>query len=118
MAEAGLFIGWSAAVRGREEKAVQVFGEALAYWASLEEDGKIEGSQVALLRPHGGDLGGFMLIRGTRDQIAAVQLEEEFNRINVRAAQIVEGFGVVPAFLDEGIGPQMQLFQEMVAQLS
>lgn len=118
MAEAGLFIGWSAAVRGREEKAIQVFGEAMAYWASLEEDGKIEGSQSAFLRPHGGDLGGFFLLRGTLDQIAAVQREEEFNRINVRAAQIVEGYGVVPAFLDEGIAPQMGLFQEMVAELT
>ena len=118
MAEAGLFIGWSAPVRGREEKAIQVFGEAMAYWASLEEDGKVEGSQAAILRPHGGDLGGFFLVRGTRDQIAAVQQEEEFNRINARAALVVEGFGVVPAFLDEGIAPQMQLFQEMVPQLT
>jgi hypothetical protein len=118
MAEAGLFIGWNAPVRGREEKAVQVFGEAMAYWASLEEDGKVEGSQAAFLRPHGGDLGGFMLIRGTPEQIAAVQQEEEFNRFNTRAGLVVEGFGVVPAFLDEGIPDQMQLYQEMVTQLT
>jgi hypothetical protein len=118
MAEAGVFIGWTAPVRGREEKAIQVFGEAMAYWASLEEDGKIEGSQAAFLRPHGGDLGGFMLLRGTSEQMNAVTQEEEFNRINVRAALVVEGYGVVPAFLDEGIGPQMQLYQEAVPQLT
>jgi hypothetical protein len=118
MAEAGLFIGWSAPVRGREEKAVQVFGEAMGYWASLEEDGKVEGSQVAFLRQHGGDLGGFMLIRGTREQIAAVQQEEEFDRIVTRAALVVDGFGAVPAILDEGVPEQMQLFQETVAQLT
>jgi hypothetical protein len=118
MAEAGLFIGWSAPVRGREEKAVQVFGEAMAYWASLEEDGKIEGSQGAFLRPHGGDLGGFILVRGTPEQIAAVEQEEEFDRINTRAGLVVEGFGVVPAILDEGIAAQMQIYQEMVAQLT
>jgi hypothetical protein len=118
MAEAGLFIGWNAPVRGREEKAVQVFGEAMAYWASLEEDGKVEGSQAAFLQPHGGDLGGFMLIRGTREQIAAVQQEEEFNRFTTRAGLVVDGFGVVPAFLDEAIGDQMQLYQEMVPQLT
>ena len=118
MAEAGLFIGWNAPVRGREEKAVQVFGEAMAYWASLEEDGKVEGSQAAFLRPHGGDLGGFMLIRGTREQIAALQQEEEFDRFNARAALVVEGYGAVPAILDEGLADQMQLYQEMVAQLT
>ena len=118
MAEAGLFIGWNLPVRGREEKAVQVFGEAMGYWASLEEDGKIEGHQVAFLRPHGGDLGGFFLLRGTPEQIAAVQQEEEFQRINLRAALVVDGYGVVPAFLDEGIPAQMQLYQEMVPQIT
>jgi hypothetical protein len=118
MAEAGLFVGWNIPVRGREEKAVQVFGEAMAYWASLEEDGKVEGSQAAFLRPHGGDLGGFMLIRGTEEQIAAVQQEEEFNRINTRASLVVDGFGVVPAVLDEGIAEQMQLYQETVPELT
>jgi hypothetical protein len=118
MAEAGLFIGWNLPVRGREEKAVQVFGETMAYWASLEEDGKIEGSQAAFLRPHGGDLGGFMLIRGTREQMAAVQQEEEFNRFITRAGLVVDGFGVVPVFLDDGVAEQMQLYQEMVPQLT
>jgi hypothetical protein len=118
MAEAGLFVGWTEAVRGRENQAVQVFGEAMAYWASLEEDGKIEGSQAAFLGPHGGDLGGFFLLRGTREQMNAVTLEEEFDRISLRASLVVDGFGVVPAFLDEGIAPQMQLFQEMVPQLT
>jgi hypothetical protein len=118
MAEAGLFIGWDAPARGREEKAVQVFGEAMAFWGSLQEDGKIEGTQVGFLQPHGGDLGGFILVRGTREQIAAVQQEEEFDRINTRAALVVDGFGVVPAYLDEAIPAQMQLFQEMVPQLT
>jgi hypothetical protein len=118
MAEAGLFIGWNIPVRGREEKAVQVFGEAMAYWASLEEDGKIEGYQAAFLRPHGGDLGGFMLIRGSAEQIAAVEQEEEFDRINTRASLVVDGFGVVPVIVDDGIPDQMQLYQEMVPQLT
>lgn len=118
MAEAGLFIGWSAAVRGREEKSLEVFGEAMGYWASLEEDGKIESSEVALLRPHGGDLGGFMLLRGSEAQIDAVQREEEFGRIVVRAAFVVEGFGVVPIVIGDGIGPQMALFQEQIPQLT
>jgi hypothetical protein len=118
MAEAGLFIGWNIPVRGREEKAVQVFGEVMGYWASLEEDGKIEGYQAVFLRPHGGDLGGFFLLRGTAEQMAAVEQEEEFDRTTTRASLVVDGFGVVPVVLDEGIAQQMQLYQEMVPQLS
>jgi hypothetical protein len=118
MAEAGLFIGWSAPARGREEKAVQVFGEAMAFWSSMQEDGKIEGTQVGFLQPHGGDLGGFILVRGTNEQIAAAQQEEEFERINTRASLTVDGFGVVPAILDDAIPVQMGLYTEMVSQLT
>jgi hypothetical protein len=118
MAEAGLFIGWSVAVRGREQKSLEVFGEAVGYWASLEEDGKIESSEVVLLRPHGGDLGGFMLLKGSEAQIDAVQREEEFGRIVARGNLVVESFGVVPAVLGDAIGPQMQLFQEQISQLT
>jgi hypothetical protein len=118
MAEAGLFIGWSAAIPGREQQSLQVFGEALAYWASLEEDGKIESSEVVLLAPHGGDLGGFMLLRGSQDQVAAVQQEEEFGRVTTRGNLVVSGFGVVQAVVGDGIGPQIELFQEQVAQLT
>ena len=118
MADAGLFIGWSGAVRGREQQSLQVFGEAVAYWASQEEDGKIESSEAVLLGPHGGDLGGFMLLRGTAEQMSAIQFEEEFHRIVVRANLIVEGFGIVPAVLGDGVGPQMQLFQEQLAELT
>lgn len=118
MADAGLFIGWSAAVRGRETKSLEVFAEAVGYWASLEEDGKIEGSEVVLLQPHGGDLGGFMLIKGSEAQIDALHRDEEFGRIMVRANLVVEGFGVVPAVLGDDIGPQMALFQEQISQLT
>ena len=31
MADAGLFIGWGAPVRGREAKSLEVFSEALAW---------------------------------------------------------------------------------------
>jgi hypothetical protein len=34
MAEAGLFIGWGEPVTGREAKGLEVFAEALNYWAT------------------------------------------------------------------------------------
>ena len=36
MADAGLFIGWGAPVRGREAKGLEVFTEALAYYGRLQ----------------------------------------------------------------------------------
>jgi hypothetical protein len=70
MAEAGLFIGWGQVVRGREGRALEVFNDTIAYYGQLQGDGRIERFDVSLLEPHGGDLAGFALLRGTEDQIS------------------------------------------------
>jgi hypothetical protein len=66
MADAGLLIGWGDLVRGREAKGLEVFNETLAYFGRLQQDGEIESFDTAILEPHGGDLGGFILLRGAR----------------------------------------------------
>ena len=54
MADAGLFIGYGLPVRGRERQAVKVFGEALEYYARLQQQGEIESFETVFLNPHGG----------------------------------------------------------------
>jgi hypothetical protein len=61
MAGEALFIGWGSVVRGREKQALQVFQESMEYYAKLQQDGRIEGFDVWLLSPHGGDLNGFVI---------------------------------------------------------
>ena len=41
MADAGLFIGWGQVVRGREERALDVFNETLELYGQLQSDGRI-----------------------------------------------------------------------------
>ena len=88
MAEAGLFIGWGQAVRGREAKGLQVLNEGVEFWTDQQESGAIESFEVVLLAPHGGDLAGFVLVRGSQEQIAAVRANADFQRISTRAEMI------------------------------
>ena len=118
MAEAGLFIGWGAPVRGREAKGLEVFNESIEYWGRLQEAGRIESFEVALLFPHGGDLDGFALLRGSHDQLNEVGGDEEFLRLTTRAGLIVERLGVVRAALGDGLGQQIGIYQEAVAELT
>lgn len=118
MADAGLFIGWGAPVRGREERGLDVFGEALALQASLQEQGAIESFEVVLLSPHGGGLAGFVLARGSRDQIAAVRQREDVMRLNTRASLIVEEFGVIDAFVNEGVAQQVEVYREAISDVA
>ena len=117
-ADAGLFIGWGDVVPGREARSLEVFNETVAYYGRLQGEGRIQSFEISLLQPHGGDLAGFVLLRGTEDQIDAVQHEEEFQRNLTRASFIVNNLGVVPAALGEGIGRQLALFEAEVAALA
>ena len=68
MTDRALFVGFGTPVRGREERAIEVFGEFVGMFGRMESDGRIEGMDVALLDPHGGDLGGFFMVHGSEAQ--------------------------------------------------
>jgi hypothetical protein len=118
MAEMGLFTGWSWPVRGREAKSLEVFNEAVAYWGRQQEEGRIESFEVVLLQPHGGDLAGFLLARGSREAFDAIRGDDEFQRLLSRANQIVDGLGVVEAALGDTLGQQIELFQQAIDELT
>lgn len=105
-----LFIGWGQVVRGREKQALQVFQESMEYWGRLQQEGLIDRFDVTLLAPHGGDLNGFAVLYGDRQRLGEIRFSDEFERLLVRAASIIDGAGAVPAYTGEALGPQIQLF--------
>jgi hypothetical protein len=118
MADDALFIGWGEVVRGRETKAVDVFNETIQYYGQLQQDGKIEGFEAYFLAPHGGDLGGFVLLHGERAQLDEIVRSEEFERLQTRSAMIVDGTGTVPAVTGEALARGMGHFQEAAQDLA
>jgi hypothetical protein len=118
MADAGLFVGWGAPVRGREAKGLEVFTEALAYYGRLQQEGVIEGFETALLEPHGGDLHGFILLRGSEEKLAQLRVDDEFVRLSIRASLIVEGLGVTGVTLGDGLGQAIGTYQEAISELA
>ena len=118
MADAGLFIGWGAPVRGRAAKGLGVFSEALAYYGRLQQEGVIEGFETAILEPHGGDLQGFVLVRGSEERLAQLRVDEEFVRLSTRAGLIVEGLGVIGAALGDGLEEAIGTYQQAISELT
>ena len=117
MADRALFVGWGEPVRGREERSVDVFNEWVGMLGRMQSEGRIEGMDVTLLDPHGGDLGGFFMIHGSAEQCAALANDEAFRRAVVDATMIVEKFGVVPAVTGEGVSGEMEIYSEAVAKV-
>lgn len=118
MADSGIFVGFGFAVRGREQQAIKVFNEAFEYYARLQQDGEIESFEPVLLEPHGGELGGFFLLRGDEDKLARIRSSEEFERLTLRAQLIVENIGIVSAFLGERLMSQMAVFSQQIEELT
>lgn len=115
MADAGLFIGWGEVVRGRETEALEVFNETLVYYGRLQEEGVIENFEPVFLEPHGGDLNGFILLRGDAEKLASLRVSEEFTQIATRATLVVDGFGIVGADLAGRLQSQMEYYTEQIA---
>jgi hypothetical protein len=115
MADAGLFIGWGEVVRGREDRALDVFNETIELYGQMQSDGRIESFEVVLLDPHGGELQGFVLLRGSEDQIDALRRDDDFLRLMTRASLLVDDLGLVRASLGEGLARQIAIYQEELA---
>lgn len=118
MANAALFVGWGQVTRGRERHAVQVFNEAIQYYADLMQRGEIESFEPVVLEPHGGDLQGFVLMRGDREKLNRVRHSEEFVRLTARATFIVESLGVVGATVGEEVQRLYATFTQATADLT
>jgi len=117
MADAVLFLGWGAVVPGREHQSFQVFNEGVAYWQRLQQEGAIESFEVIVLEHHGGDLAGFVIIRGEREKLEQVRYSDEFLRLNARAASVIQNYGVVAGFSGEAVNRLFASFQEQVSDL-
>lgn len=116
MADRALCITWGEVVRGREALALENFNEVVGLYGRMQQEGRVERFDVTLLLPNG-DLGGFMQLQGTLDQIVAVREDPEFQRLMTAASLIVDDLRVIEGYVNEGIGMQLGMFREAVARV-
>jgi hypothetical protein len=116
MADRVLVISWGEPVAGREERGLEVFNEALGMAGRFQQDGKIESFSVVILDP-AGDLGGYIEIRGSAAQIAALDQDEEFMRNTIDASLIVKNLRHTRGYTDEGVARQVALYQEAIGKV-
>jgi hypothetical protein len=117
MADEALFIGWGEVARGRETKALNVFNESLEYYGKLQQDGRIESMEAWFLGPHGGDLQGFILLRGEREKLDEVERDPEFEMLQTRASMIVDRTGTIHAYTGDALARLVGQFQEAAGDL-
>jgi hypothetical protein len=117
MADFGVFIGFGFPATGREEGAIKVFQELLSLLGSQQQQGKIENFEPVFLQPHGGELDGFVLVRGQRDKLDAMVASPDFQKNMIRAQAISGHVGVVNAVLGGELQNQMSSFLSDIQDL-
>jgi hypothetical protein len=116
MAEAALCTVWGDPVPGREKQALDVYSDVVQYWARLQQEGKIEHFDITVLTPTGGDVTGFLVVRGTAEQIDSVRRTKEYQQLLTRVQLAVSHLRVNDAYVDEGLAQIMGQYQEVVEQ--
>ena len=113
MADRVLFISWGENVAGREERGLEVFNEAVGFYGRCKEEGRIEDFDVVLLAPNA-DLDGYMEIKGSADQIAALTDDDEYLRVMTEASTIVHQLRAQQGYCGTGIARMMGIYSTTV----
>ena len=116
MAEAALCTVCGDSIPGREKQALNVYNEAMQYWAGLQQEEKIERFDVTVLAPSGGEVAGFLVARGTAEQIDSLRRSKEYQQQLARAQLIASHLSVSDAYVDEGLAQIMGQYQEVIQQ--
>jgi hypothetical protein len=112
MAETGFWVAWGLPTQGREKQALDLLTESRAYFQALAQDGQIERFDIAILRPQTIELGGFVLIQGTQEQIDALRHDDEFQVWMNRVQLVADRVGVVDTWVGDGIAEATDLYEQ------
>jgi len=113
-ADSVLLIGWNRPVAGREKAALELFTYSMGYWNELKSCGQIASFEPVLLTTHGGDLNGFILIKGEQAKLDALRNTDKFLDLITKVAINVDGVGVIAGWSGESLMNQMQRYGNLL----
>lgn len=116
MADRALFVSWGENVPGREEHGLEVFNEAVGFYGRCQEEGRIESFDVVLM-PATGDVDGYMVLKGSAEQLAALRDDDEYLRILTEASTIVSKLRVAEGFCGNEIARMMEIYREAISKV-
>lgn len=117
MAQSTLFVGWGAIIPGREKVASKVLSQALDYLQGLKAQGTIDSVDVVLLEPHGGELEGFVLVKGDKTKLAQLRVNESFVKIIVGVQLVHTKVGVVGGYTGAEMQSLLQIWDQQESEL-
>jgi|GEM_PF-951430 len=89
----------------------------MVFLHKLESEGVIDGIEVVLLEPHGGDLDGFVLIKGRLDQLAQLRVQDDFVKMIIGVRLVHSGVGVVAGHSGQEMQPYLLAWADQERRL-
>jgi len=110
MADSGMLIGWDRVAPGDNIGAVELWSEMLVYFKRLHAEGMIEKFEPIMLGAHGGQLNGFILVRGEQENLDSVRNSDGFLSLVVKANKTLTGFTVLRAHFGAEVQKIMRIY--------
>jgi hypothetical protein len=117
MADAGFWVVWGLPSAGRERQALDLLKETSGYLEDLRTAERIERFDTAILRPQTAELGGFILIQGTREQLEALRADHDFQTWVTQVQLVADRVGIVDAWVNDGLSDAIDLYDEALRKL-
>lgn len=114
MSSNAVFFGWNRSIPGRERVSKSHFEEFVGYLTGLQKGSQIESFDVAFLNPHGGDMNGFFLIRGSDGGLDAMMSSADWVKHITRANLHLQGAGAVKAVTGKLVAERMALWSSLI----
>jgi hypothetical protein len=117
MAQGAIVFRWGAAVRGREQQALEVFGESVAYFDDLVKNHRISSHHPYVSATRNG---GMWVIQGETESLEAIENEDDFLRLTARVQMIVDDYEREHCYggTADDLAEVMGMFAEVIQQFS
>jgi len=101
------FFGYDRPTPGRELAGMETIANVTTFLEKQKAAGNINSFDLVSLTPHGGDLNGFILVRGEQSKLDALRSSDEFVDLLYHAHLHLQKFGVADGLTGERVKRQM-----------
>ena len=114
MSSSVVLFGWNRSVPGREKVSAGHFEEFVKYLGGLQQKAAIEAFEIVFLDPHGGDLNGFVLIKGDSAKLDTLVSTTEWVTHTTRASLHLEGSGAIRGVTGDEVMKRMAIWTSAI----
>jgi hypothetical protein len=113
-----VLFGWARSNPGREHLSASHFEEFVKYLNGRKEAKAIDDYEIVFLDAHGGDLGGFFLIKAESDKLDAFLSSGEWVMHMTRASMHLDNVGIIRGVTGVRVAERMALWSGLIPQVS